>query len=167
MADKKITALNLIDEADINSGDLLHIVDSPSGTPVNKKLTLERLFNNVPSFIAFDDVESLDENDSAIAVSEMISKIDITGASGAVDMDLAAPTHEGQLKIIVRVNDGVAQDLTIDIPATNWTGTQSNNNLTLNEGDAVVLLGMGSVWYPIAAFNASHAANSEIVDVDA
>ena len=83
MADKKITALNLIDEADINSGDLLHIVDSPSGTPVNKKLTLERLFNNVPSFIAFDDVESLDENDTAIAVSEMISKIDITGASGA------------------------------------------------------------------------------------
>ena len=167
MADKKITALNLIDEAQIDSGDLLHIVDSPSGTPVNKKLTLERLFNNVPSFIAFDDVESLDENNTAIAATEMISKVDITGASAAVDMDLSAPTHEGQLKIIVRVNDGVNQNLTIDIPANNWTGTQSNNNLTLAEGDAVILLGMGSVWYPIASFNASHAANSEIVDVDA
>ena len=27
MADKKITALNLINEVDINAGDLLHIVD--------------------------------------------------------------------------------------------------------------------------------------------
>jgi len=164
MADKKITALNLIDEADINSGDLLHIVDSPSGTPVNKKLTLERLFNNVPSFIAFDDVETLDENDTAISVGEMISKIDIDGASSDIDMDLAAPTHEGQLKIIVRVNDGVANNVTVDIPANNWTGTQSNNNLTLAEGDAVVLLGMGSVWYPLVEFDSSAAS---IVDVDA
>ena len=66
MADKKITALNLIDEAQIIRGDLLHIVDGSSGTPVNKKLTLERLFNNVPSFIAFDDVESLDETATLI-----------------------------------------------------------------------------------------------------
>ena len=89
MADKKITALNLINEADINAGDLLHIVDSPSGTPVNKKMTLERLFNNVPSFIAFDDVEALDETATAISATEMISKIDITGASANVDMDLS------------------------------------------------------------------------------
>ena len=115
MADKKITALNLINEADINAGDLLHIVDSPSGTPVNKKMTLERLFNNVPSFIAFDDVEALDETATAISATEMISKIDITGASANVDMDLSAPTHEGQLKIIVRINDGETELVTIDM----------------------------------------------------
>ena len=72
-------------------------------------------------------------------------------------MDLSAPTHEGQLKIIVRINDGETELVTIDIPVSNWTGTQSNNNISLAEGDAVVLLGMGSVWYPIASFNASHA----------
>ena len=60
----KITALNLIDEADINGADLLHVVDDPSGTPVNKKLTIERLFNNIPSFLALDDIESLDESTS-------------------------------------------------------------------------------------------------------
>ena len=60
-------------------------------------------------------------------------------------MDLSAPSHEGQLKIIVRINDGETELVTIDIPS-NWTGTQSNNNISLAEGDAVVLLGMGSVW---------------------
>ena len=40
MADKKITALNLIDEADIGAGDLLHVVDSHDGTPVNKKMII-------------------------------------------------------------------------------------------------------------------------------
>ena len=42
-------------------------------------MTLERLFNNVPSFIAFDDVEALDETATDISATEMISKIDITG----------------------------------------------------------------------------------------
>ena len=86
----------------------------PSGTPVNKKMTLERLFNNVPSFIAFDDVEALDETATDISATEMISKIDITGVQVNVDMDLSAFTHEGQLKIIVRINDGETELVTID-----------------------------------------------------
>ena len=98
-ADKKINALNLIDEADIKF-DLLHVVDDPSATPVNKKLTIERLFNNVPSFLAFDDIESLNEStavSSGISAGEAISKLDFTGESGGTDLDidLGAPTHEG------------------------------------------------------------------------
>ena len=39
MADKKISALTQVSDTDIGADDLLHIVDNPGGTPVNKKMT--------------------------------------------------------------------------------------------------------------------------------
>ena len=58
MADKKITAL-----ADLGAGlaaeDLLHVIDDPSGNPVNKKLTVANFFNNIPTYIALDDTVHL------------------------------------------------------------------------------------------------------------
>ena len=47
MADKKISALTAVADADIGGDDLLHIVDNPGGTPVNKKMTIAQLFENV------------------------------------------------------------------------------------------------------------------------
>ena len=49
MADKKITALTELTAApDVT--DLLHLVDGPAGTPVNKKITFSTLFaGTVPS----------------------------------------------------------------------------------------------------------------------
>ena len=44
MADKKISALTQVADADIGADDLLHIVDNPGGTPVNKKMTIGQIF---------------------------------------------------------------------------------------------------------------------------
>ena len=51
MADKKITALTELASSDLASTDLLHIVENPGTTPVNKKITLASIFNAIPTFI--------------------------------------------------------------------------------------------------------------------
>ena len=49
MADKKITALDDLGSA-LADVDLFHIVDDPSNTPINKKVTAKNVFNNIPTY---------------------------------------------------------------------------------------------------------------------
>ena len=48
MADKKITALTVMNGSEVSATDILHVVDDPSGTPVNKRLAISSLFENIP-----------------------------------------------------------------------------------------------------------------------
>ena len=69
MADKKISALTQVSDTDIGADDLLHIVDNPGGTPVNKKMTIGQLFENIPTHLAVDDITALTATASNLASS--------------------------------------------------------------------------------------------------
>ena len=52
MADKKITALTSLGTATARE-DLLHVVDDPSGTPINKKVTIAEMAERFSSTCSF------------------------------------------------------------------------------------------------------------------
>ena len=114
MADKKITALTEIAAGDVNAVDLLHVVDNPGGTPVNKKMSLARMFNNLPTYIAFDDVEALTDA-GAISNTKAVTTLDMTSEGGDVQFTLARGVSVGQIKVIVRNDDGVSHNADITV----------------------------------------------------
>ena len=151
MADKKITALTEIAAGDVNSVDLLHVVDNPGGTPVNKKMSLARMFNNLPTYIAFDDVEALTDA-GAISNTKAVTTLDMTSEGGDVQFPLARGVSVGQIKIIVRNDDGVSYNA--DITVEGWKDTSGTPQILLETGGAVICIALGSegslVWHPLS-----------------
>ena len=140
MADKKITQLTDLGDG-LASVDLFHIVDDPSGTPINKKITAEDVFNNIPSFVGL--FGPLLTNLSAVNVTTPVTEVDAT--SGAAPVTLADGSN-GQIKTIINVSSSGTNAVTIT-PA-NLRGYTS---IVLNApGETVTCMFKNSNWNIIA-----------------
>tara|TARA_B100000965_G_scaffold261641_1_gene220702 strand:- start:134 stop:607 length:474 start_codon:yes stop_codon:yes gene_type:complete len=155
MADKKITALTDLSTG-IAGADLLHVIDDPSGTPINKKVSVTNFINNLPSFIGFSNsVEDIsDGTQTAISVSTALTLLQTAGSNAT---SLADGTVVGQIKIIVHDTDGGSSVCTPADPM----GYADLNFAAV--GDTATLLWSGSKWAVLATHSAG--SDSGIVDI--
>jgi len=151
MADKKISALTAVADSDIGADDLLHIVDNPGGTPVNKKMTIGQLFENIPTHLAVDDIASLTATASNLA-STFATAFDGGSFSGNTSFTLDDGTDTGQIKVMYMSSfHGSSYTATVTVSSWGYSSTTSNQLVFDALGEAVILFWNGSNWFPIGS----------------
>jgi len=146
MADKKITQLTDLGDG-LASVDLFHVVDDPSGTPINKKITAEDVFNNIPTWIGLNSTSQSITGDgstsTAIEVTNPVTEIDATSAAAPVTL---ADGANGQIKTIINISSSGTNAVTIT--PTNFRG---HTSVILNApGETVTLIFKNSNWNVLA-----------------
>ena len=150
MAEKKITALTAVADSQIGADDLLHIVDNPGGTPVNKKMTIGQLFENIPTHLAVDDIATLTATASNLA-STFATFIDGTAFSGDVAFTLDNGTDVGQLKVILTSTEPASSHRAL-ITVTSWGhSTDTTQQIIMDaRGESVICMWSGTAWHLVA-----------------
>ena len=156
MADKKITALTDLGSA-IAGEDLLHVIDDPSGTPVNKKISIANVFNNIPTYLGLDGTAQTITGSTAPNVTSSITLLD--GASfGSNATGTLADGTNGQIKIFI-MSTAPTSSRKFTMTVTSWGTTASNTNQVVFDalGEAVVCVFTNNKWFVVANVNATIA----------
>ena len=146
MADKKITQLTDLGDG-LASVDLFHVVDDPSGTPINKKITAEDVFNNVPTWLGLNSTsQSLTADGSTSLAADITTPVTEVNATSAIATVTLADGANGQIKTILNVSTGGTNVVTIT--PSNLRGY---TNILLNApGETVTCIFKNSNWNIIA-----------------
>ena len=152
MADKKITALSNVGNT-IASTDLLHVVTDPSGTPINKKMVVADLFNNIPTYIALDGTAQTVTGSTAPSTGTSVTQINLSGASSnTTATGTLADGTNGQIKIFV-MTTAPSSGSSYRVTVTNWGSTATGTaQLQFNAlGESATCLFTNNKWYVIAS----------------
>ena len=145
MADKKITALTDLGTA-LADADLFHVVDDPSGTPINKKISAANVFNNIPTFLGLaqaSEAITADASSQVANITSAVTEVDATSATGALSL---ADGAEGQIKTFINVSTSGTNNVVIT--PTNLRG---GTTITLNaEGETVTCMFKNAKWNVLA-----------------
>ena len=148
MADKKITALTELASSDLASDDLLHIVENPGSTPVNKKITLASIFNAIPTFIGLNS--TTDSADGKQGAASLTTAIELLNCTTANAIQLGDSTSTGQIKTFI-IDTGNADAV---ITPTDLLGGATT--ITMDDlGDTVSLMWAGTGWAIIGSGSAA------------
>ena len=141
MADKKITQLTDLGTA-LSGVDLFHVVDDPSGTPINKSVSAANIFNFVPTWLGLAQTSqaiTADASSQVANVTTAVTEINATSATGAISL---ADGSDGQIKIFI--NTSTSGTNNVVITPTNLRG---GTTITLNaQGETAVCIFKNSNW---------------------
>ena len=142
MADKKVSQLTDLGDG-LAAVDLFHVVDDPSGTPINKKIAAEDVFNNVPTWLGLNSTsQSLTADGSTSLAVDITSAVTEVNATSAIATLTLADGANGQIKTIINVSTGGTNAITIT--PSNLRGFTT---ATLNApGETVTLMFKNSNW---------------------
>jgi len=149
MADKKVTQLTDLGDG-LAAVDLFHVVDDPSGTPINKKIAAEDVFNNIPSWLGLNSTSQSITGDgstsTAIEITNPVTEVSATSAAAPCTL---ADGANGQIKTIINISTSGTNAVTIT--PSNLRGGSA---ITLNApGETVSLIFKNSNWNIIAGHN--------------